>query len=56
MYLFLENNRAIAYGTGVANHLLYKSSRIQKWQMFSESDRRGIIPAIANYIFQQPFD
>jgi hypothetical protein len=24
------------------DRLLYKSSRIQKWQMFSESDRRGI--------------
>jgi hypothetical protein len=25
------------------DRLIYKSSRVQKWQKFSESDRRGIL-------------
>jgi len=43
LYLLLERNRAIAYGTSEANRFLCKSSRIQKWQKFSESDRRRIL-------------
>jgi hypothetical protein len=29
------------------HRLLYKRSRIQKWQKFPESDRRGVYPMIA---------
>jgi hypothetical protein len=40
--LLLEKNLAISFAGAVGNRFVYKSSRIQKWQMFSESDRRGI--------------
>ncbi|CAA9278100.1 hypothetical protein AVDCRST_MAG92-3350 [uncultured Coleofasciculus sp.] len=38
----LEKNLAISFAGVVGNRLVYKGSRVQKWQMFSESDRRGI--------------
>jgi hypothetical protein len=42
LYLLLEKNLAISFAGAVGNRFLYKSSIVQKWQMFSESDRRGI--------------
>ena len=39
--LLLEKNRAMP-AVFASLRLLYKSSRIQKWQMFLETDRRGI--------------
>ncbi|MDP8964535.1 MAG: hypothetical protein M3O33_11235 [Cyanobacteriota bacterium] len=42
LYLLLEKNLAISFAGAVGNRFIYKGSRVQKWQMFSESDRRGV--------------
>jgi hypothetical protein len=46
LYLLLEKNLAISFAGAVGNRFVYKSSRGQKWQMFSESDRRGISKSV----------
>jgi hypothetical protein len=46
VFVVRKKKLAISFAGAVGNRFLYKSSRVQKWQMFSESDRRGRIFAL----------